>query len=237
MTWVYKHGDDGAVRVGWVGPDGFVAVETVSCRENAADFVAYMNGGPVRFIPGAEPAPEDGSGGSSVSPAALEVMQGAMAGALLSISDTDGIREFLRLGHPSVLARVDAAVLMASVSGLRFDADGPAGPVSPGRGGSEFRLFEVRDRMTTIAAFAVRLDADDPIVKHAGWVGSPVLLGYADGSQFRRDPSHWTGPSRAMPAAHRILIDGWDRFPSGSLIDVEYELGESPDQKDPEIGV
>ncbi len=41
------------------------------------------------------------------------------------------------------------------------------------------------------------------------------------------DPKRWRGDARTMPAAHQELIDNWDRYGSGGVLDVEFVLGET----------
>lgn len=95
--------------------------------------------------------------------------------------------------------------------------------------GIESKLIEVRDKATCIVVFAVRLSPRDPLVRHAGWGHAPVFVGTADGKRAARDPMDWPGTARTLPAAHRALIDRWDDFPNGSVLDVRVVLGEASD--------
>ena len=113
----------------------------------------------------------------------------------------------------------------------------------------EVKLVEVRDRATFIAAIAVRLLVDPALrddeqrvaseiflLRRAGYALEQVtmnngqepyvLFGYLDGAgqSLHYDPYGWA--SRTMANAHKWLIEHWDDFDSGGVLDVEFILGE-----------
>lgn len=110
------------------------------------------------------------------------------------------------------------------------------------------KLFEVRDAGTFISAIAIKmvplpfLDQDisgeEYILSRAGWkhlqedpTSWPcVLFGPAGHGVMRYNPSEWAG-NRSMQVAHEHVEINWDLLKSGDVIDVEFLLGESKEQK------
>lgn len=104
------------------------------------------------------------------------------------------------------------------------------------------RMYEIRDRMTFIPAIAIRLapgtERDRYLLARAGYGISPadqgeyVLLVRIDGGDgvARSDPHDWG--DRTMHVAHLEIIENWPE--SGSVIDVEYILGETSAPKESE---
>lgn len=106
------------------------------------------------------------------------------------------------------------------------------------------KLFQLRDRMTNIPVMATRLDpgnaGDHSILSRAGYGSSVgeqgayiVLTKIAGGEMASHyDPYHWRG-NRTMTEAHKHLLGGrFDELPSGSVIDVQFLLGETTAPKE-----
>lgn len=110
----------------------------------------------------------------------------------------------------------------------------------------KLKYIEVRDRATLIPVFAFRpsepLSLATPgnevehfLLRRCGYARATrdiVMLGRLDGSgEARTDPYEWGGGSRTMRATHIELQKNWDAYPSGSVLDVEFVLGESAEAK------
>jgi len=116
----------------------------------------------------------------------------------------------------------------------------------------ELKLIEIRDKATLIAAFAFRpsdaiiFDPRDHLLvsrtveqflaHRSGYytcgLSSAVVLGRlgCEGrTRLACDPYDWN--DRTMTVAHDELIRNWDKYPSGSVLDVEFVLGESSSPK------
>lgn len=98
------------------------------------------------------------------------------------------------------------------------------------------KLFEVMDRHTCIGVLAVQAISDQ--------VAERFLLhrtGYADfepmvilvrlelrgkAVQADYDPFAWSDSGRTLYHAHNYIASNWDKLDSGTVIDVEFILGE-----------
>jgi hypothetical protein len=105
----------------------------------------------------------------------------------------------------------------------------------------ETKLFEVRDRATFIPCFGILMtplrsgaetfDAEAFLLRRAGYgFDQPLVLfgrleGGAGGCQY--DPYDWSAAARTMRWAHRYVAEHWSELTSGSVIDVEFILGET----------
>jgi hypothetical protein len=99
------------------------------------------------------------------------------------------------------------------------------------------KTFEIRDRLTFIAVLAVKLepsnDADQYLLNRSGFgnsggsQGSHVLLTRLNTFQSEYSPHGWDKTSRTMYAAHEYIQENFDELESGSVVDVEFILGES----------
>lgn len=106
----------------------------------------------------------------------------------------------------------------------------------------EVKLFEVRDRSTFIPVMATRLEASNKaetyLIARAGFSTNPqkikeyVLLSTLTRSISTYDPYDWD--TRTMSTAHQHIIDNYDLLEAGSVIDVEFILGETNEQKESE---
>lgn len=102
------------------------------------------------------------------------------------------------------------------------------------------KLVEIRDRGTFIPAMAVALRARDEaemfLLNRAGYGedqipaidGNPpyVILVKLDGVEAQYDPFAWEN-QRTMGCAHRWISEHWRDVQPGSVIDVEFLLGET----------
>jgi len=98
------------------------------------------------------------------------------------------------------------------------------------------KVLEIRDRATMIPALAIRQSypvdrCSVHLLSHVGFgrvfedqCGYVFLMRLVD-HETQSDPNCWTG--RTMHTAHRHICDHWDDLEDGSVIDVEYLLGES----------
>lgn len=91
------------------------------------------------------------------------------------------------------------------------------------------KVIEVLDSMTYIPVIAFRIDDMDETTRyHYKRQGFDVQLGCTltglsriDKGQIKYDPTEWFG-NRTLGAAHMYLIENWDDFKSGDVLDVEY---------------
>lgn len=107
----------------------------------------------------------------------------------------------------------------------------------------ELKLFEVRDRGTCIPVAAIRLTPADEVERWLVWLagygksaqeqGEYVLLFRLDcaGHEIAADPYYWQGP-RTLFEAHTYLQQYFAALSSGSVIDIEYLLGERKEPRD-----
>lgn len=114
----------------------------------------------------------------------------------------------------------------------------------------DVKLFEVRDRMTTIPVMAVRLDSESErerwLIGRAGYGttrgiqrGYILLMEIArpDDGCVRAVADGWVGlpgRGRTLPMAHALIQDAWDKLANGAVVDVEYMLGETEAPKETE---
>jgi hypothetical protein len=110
------------------------------------------------------------------------------------------------------------------------------------------KLFEIRDRLTLIPAFAFRaqptefgeqIESELFLLAKAGYglTGSSecVVVGKLIGEECQYDCYSWKGGARTMPVAHNYIQKNFDTLKSGEVIDVEFILGETTTKKQSEI--
>ncbi len=103
----------------------------------------------------------------------------------------------------------------------------------------EVKTIEIRDRITFIPALAVRFTPwqedpqDEYLFRRAGYREPYVLLVKLTDALSYFHPFDWDErlSGRTMGTAHQYLLDHWDEIPSGSVLDVEYVLGETKTPK------
>lgn len=99
------------------------------------------------------------------------------------------------------------------------------------------KALEIRDEGTFIAALAIDMQPENEaqryLLRRCGYPcdGRPnIILTRLDGNgQATNDPYAWGG--RTWPNAHRWIIEHWDELVDGSVVDVEYILGERASPK------
>lgn len=103
----------------------------------------------------------------------------------------------------------------------------------------ETKLFEIRDSATFIPAIGVNCQAsacegsDHYLLRRAGYGDDVViLLTRLDGGKSTYDAYDWG--CRTMNAAHLHIEKEWAHLPSGSVVDVEFILGETTAAKQSE---
>jgi hypothetical protein len=105
------------------------------------------------------------------------------------------------------------------------------------------KLFEIRDRGTCISAMAINLIGRDmqecALLKRAGFgpVSDYILLTNLDGGTGKITYDEYEWGDRTMKTAHNYIIENWDSLPSGIVIDVEFILGETKQEKESEMPV
>jgi hypothetical protein len=116
----------------------------------------------------------------------------------------------------------------------------------------ELKLFEIRDRSTLIAVYAFRpvarvsgtaeemrpVPAENFLLGRCGWTDlghaeRNVYVGKLNDSECYCDPHKWSD-RRTMLNAHRHIQEHFDILQSGTVIDVEFILGESSSPKQSE---
>ena len=96
----------------------------------------------------------------------------------------------------------------------------------------ELKIFDLRDRGTEMGAFAIRLEAESDleadVMRRRGFSNGRFIVGTLGPSPIEAtyDPFHWrTGDqgvrsNGTMFRAHELIVDRWDEFKSGDLIDL-----------------
>ena len=105
------------------------------------------------------------------------------------------------------------------------------------------KALEIRDKGTFIAALAVDMNPcfEEPQRNAQFWLlsrcgyrcdGRPNIMLTnldGDGTMATNDPYAWRG--RTFPTAHSYIIDHWDELEDGSVVDVQFLLGETTEPK------
>lgn len=96
----------------------------------------------------------------------------------------------------------------------------------------ECKTFELRDVGTFIPAVGIRIAprewagvSDVYLARRAGYGEPLILLVALNGGRSHYDPYDWE--SRTWQAAHLYIAEHWTEIESGSVIDVQFILGES----------
>jgi hypothetical protein len=103
------------------------------------------------------------------------------------------------------------------------------------------KLFEVRDRGTTIPAIGVDCSSaeadgrDYLLLRRAGYGPDRcILFGPLAGGDFTYDPYEHKS-LRTIPAAHVYVEKEWDNLKSGDIIDVQFIVGETTTKKETDL--
>lgn len=88
------------------------------------------------------------------------------------------------------------------------------------------KLIEIRDRGTLIPALAILVSSEDgPVMQRAGFGDTPMVYLVALATQrCQYDPFAWG--NRTMNTAHQYIEREWPMLRDGSVVDVEFLLGE-----------
>ncbi len=103
----------------------------------------------------------------------------------------------------------------------------------------QVKLIEIRDSATFIPAVAIKMfprnDQEDFLLGRSGFgPSSPfVLLTRLEGGKCFYEPCDWA--DRTFQTAHKWLMDNWETFQSGDVIDVQFILGETKEPKRSEL--
>jgi len=107
----------------------------------------------------------------------------------------------------------------------------------------ETKLFEIRDCATMIVVMATRMSVDDPaeeyLLERSGFgdaksaceyvVMTDNMIERGGVSRMETAPDYWC--DRTRTTAHDFIENNWPILPTGSVIDVEYILGETKTPK------
>ncbi len=104
----------------------------------------------------------------------------------------------------------------------------------------DVKVFELRDRMTTISIMCVRIDLSEVtepdrfIIRRAGWGSNAKAIYMINLStcQCIFEPGRWN--SHTYDTAHQYVEEHWDELQGGEVIDAEYIRGESEKPKESE---
>lgn len=99
----------------------------------------------------------------------------------------------------------------------------------------QVKLLEIRDRGTTIQAFAMKMQSakleQHALLAMAGFGASSdwVLFGSVRGGKTSYDAYSWG--DRTWATSHQFVTEHFDELKDGDVIDVEFILGESAVKK------
>ena len=104
------------------------------------------------------------------------------------------------------------------------------------------KALEIRDRGTFISALAIDMNPENDsqrwLLRREGYPcdGRPnVILTRLDGNERGGDDKATNDPyargGRTWPVAHHWIIDHWNELQDGSVVDVEFILGERLEPK------
>lgn len=94
------------------------------------------------------------------------------------------------------------------------------------------KLFEIRDRGTFFPALAVKIEAANEaeryLIRRAGFSlpSDMVYFAHMEDKLIHYDHFEWGG-NRSRHFAHEYIAKHFDELEAGSVIDVEFLLGES----------
>ena len=108
------------------------------------------------------------------------------------------------------------------------------------------KLFEIRDKGTFVPVLAIKLspscEPDRYLLGRAGFgtteeqQGKYIFVSRIDGGEGKgtSDPYNWGGVARTLPVSHAYIAEHFDNLESGTVVDVEFILGETKKPKEPE---
>lgn len=103
----------------------------------------------------------------------------------------------------------------------------------------EVKCLELRDRNTFIPVICIRPvpenEAQRYLLRRDGYRGDStercIIMIDAQCRGVAYDPYDWTRDARTKPHAHLWITEHWNDIRDGDVIDVEFILGESTQQK------
>jgi hypothetical protein len=98
----------------------------------------------------------------------------------------------------------------------------------------QIKQLEIRDTGTFIPALAIHVVGEDGyLLRRAGYGENPcVILVNLSTMQCNYDPYDW--PNRTMGVSHKAILETWDSWKDGDVVDVEFILGETTAKKQSE---
>lgn len=106
------------------------------------------------------------------------------------------------------------------------------------------KIFEVRDRATFIVVMATQLsDYNHPereLLAAAGYGERPeeyIIVTKLNGGDVHSNYDAFKWGGRTMPVAHKYIEENFDSLETGSVVDVEFALGEVDEPKKPQSSV
>lgn len=104
------------------------------------------------------------------------------------------------------------------------------------------KALEIRDSMTFIAALAVDMNPSNEsqrwLLRRCGYACDSrpnIILTRLDGNETHHGDQATNDPydreGRTWPVAHHWIIEHWDELSDGSVVDVEFILGERTSPK------
>jgi hypothetical protein len=88
------------------------------------------------------------------------------------------------------------------------------------------KLLEIRDQGTFIPALAIQVSgADGFLMRRAGFQSPMIYLLALATKRCQYDPFAWG--DRTMNVAHQYIERQWEYLRDGSVVDVEFILGET----------
>lgn len=103
------------------------------------------------------------------------------------------------------------------------------------------KIFEVRDRATFLVVMATQLGSDNAtelgLLADAGYGQVPedyIIVTKLNGGDLETDHDPYGWGDRTMLVAHSHIRENFDTLTTGSVVDVEFVLGEKAEPKKPQ---
>jgi len=95
----------------------------------------------------------------------------------------------------------------------------------------ETKLLEIRDKATFIPALAIQVESSDGyLLRRAGFGPNPlIILVHLEGMKCAYDQYDWG--NRTMNEAHNYIQNSWNSLRNGSVVDVQFIIGETDQPK------
>ena len=105
----------------------------------------------------------------------------------------------------------------------------------------EVKVLEIRDSCTYIGALAIKMTSSDPAqtchLRSAGYApdGSTIILVRLNDGTSSNSPFGWPTLARTMCEAHKFIEKNFEGLVNGSVVDVQFILGETKSPKSSEV--